>query len=58
MTLRGFQAANGLEQSGVLDEATKAKIARRNLEPVRSVRIPQAFAEGPFVPDLPRDTAK
>src|SRR5688500_1961098 len=32
MALRGFQAANGLAQSGVLDEATKAKIARLNLE--------------------------
>ena len=58
MALRGFQPANSLAQSGVLDKATKAKIARLNLEPVRSVRIPQGFAQGPFVPDLPRDTAK
>ncbi len=59
LALRGFQAANALDETGLLDEPTKAALAKLPpVEPTRIVRIPAAFARGPFVPDLPNDTSK
>lgn len=57
MALRGFQVANGLAETGTLDEPTRAALARVRIEPLRTVRIPQGFAKGPFVPDLPKETS-
>lgn len=57
MALRGFQMANGLPETGVIDDATKAALGRSTAEPLRSVRIPEGFAKGPFVPGLPGETA-
>ena len=56
--LQGFQAAHGLDESGTLDDATKAALAPAAVPPTRLVRIPAGFAAGPFVPDLPRATSK
>lgn len=56
--LRAFQSASGIAPSGQLDPATLAALQRANVAPVRTVRIPTAFAAGPFVADLPRETAK
>ncbi len=57
--LRGFQEANGLPETGELDDATKTALAKvAPLRPTRMVRIPKAFASGPFVPDLPDETSK
>ena len=58
MALRGFQAANGLAETGQADAATQAALAQARIEPIRTVRIPEAFAKGPFVPDLPSESAK
>lgn len=58
MALRGFQAANDLPESGQLDEPTKAALSRTAIEPLRTVKTPEAFARGPFVPDLPSETSK
>ncbi|MEJ5979351.1 L,D-transpeptidase family protein [Novosphingobium sp. PS1R-30] len=58
LALRGFQAANDLAVSGKLDEATRAALSRAPVEPLRTVRIPQGFAQGPFVPDLPAESGK
>lgn len=58
MALRGFQKANGLGETGKLDAATQAAMASLLVDPVRTVRIPEAFARGPFVPVLPNDTSK
>lgn len=58
MALRGFQAANGLVETGQTDKATGAALARATIEPTRTVKIPEAFAHGPFVPDLPEETSK
>ena len=58
MALRGFQEANGLAPTGSLDDATRNALSRVRVEPVRTVRIPDAFAKGPFVPDLPSETSK
>ena len=58
LALKGFQAANGLKESGVLDDATKAALERwKDVAATRQVAIPAAFANGPFVPDLPSQSA-
>lgn len=59
--LLGFQEANGLDQTGKLDEATKAKLVQfSNIPATRVVTIPADFAAGPFVPipDKAEDQAK
>lgn len=58
MALRGFQAARGLPQTGRLDAASQAAIEAGAIPAFRTVRIPEGFAKGPFVPDLPNETAK
>lgn len=58
LALKGFQNANDLEESGELDEATKAALERSSMVPAtKLVKIPASFAEGPFVPDFPEDAA-
>lgn len=57
--LRGFQTANGLTESGKLDEATLDRMQQwRDVSATRLVVIPKAFAAGPFVPDFPKDAAE
>lgn len=57
--LRGFQEAKKLPQSGALDEATTKALAQwRDIPATRTVRIPIAFARGPFVPNFPKDAAQ
>ncbi len=59
MALRGFQNANGLEETGTLDQETLAAMEKwRDVAATRLVTIPAAFAKGPFYPDLPDDAAK
>ena len=56
-----FQRANELDQTGELDTATKAAMSKFLVPATRLVRIPAAFAKGPFVgnfPDKPEDQAK
>ena len=57
LALRGFQEANGLALSGELDQPTAAALERRAVPATRLMRIPAAFARGPFVPDLPREAS-
>ena len=58
LALEGFQKANGLTQSGSLDAATKAALAKANVaSPTRRVRIPESFANQRFYPDLPDNAA-
>lgn len=59
--ISGFQEANDLPQSGKLDEATRAALARWDAIPAtRVVTIPEDFAAGPFakLPAEPEDQAK
>lgn len=59
--LEGFQEANGLEVSGALDEATKAKLAQWQAIPAtRVVRIPADWGtlEYQRTPEKPEDQAK
>lgn len=57
--LTGFQAAKGLPETGELDERTKQALGEAATMPAtRLVRIPEAFARGPFIPDLPKETSK
>ena len=57
--LRGYQMARALPQTGRLDPATQQALDGESAVPaVRRVRIPASFARGPFVPDLPNETAK
>lgn len=59
--LLGFQEANGLPQTGKLDEATRKALAQWSAIPAtRTITIPADFAAGPFVPlpDKPEDQAK
>lgn len=59
LALRGFQEANGFDQTGRLDKITADALTRaRDIPATRMVRIPAAFAAGPFVPDLPKDAAE
>jgi lipoprotein-anchoring transpeptidase ErfK/SrfK/predicted small lipoprotein YifL len=58
--LRGFQEANGLDTTGKLDEATKAKLAQWNSIPAtRVVRVPQEWGSLSYVktPDDPAEQA-
>ena len=58
LALKGFQKANGLEETGALDEATMAALAKANVTaPTRLVRIPAMFANQTFYPDFPADAA-
>ena len=59
--IMAFQEANGLPQSGTLDEATQSKLGQwSNIPATRVVTIPADFAQGPFykTPDEPADQAK
>lgn len=59
--LKGFQEANGLEVTGELDEATKAKLAQWETIPAtRVVTIPADWGQGPYyaVPQKPEEQAK
>lgn len=57
--LAAFQQANDLARTGELDEATQQALARWQKVPATLlVRIPAAFAKGPFYPDLPHDAAR
>lgn len=53
--IRGFQAAHGLPQNGQLDDATRQALERQPIPATRLVRIPAAFAAGPFTPNIPKD---
>lgn len=58
--LAGFQEANGLAQSGKLDQATKAALQRwSNIPATRVVPIPANYGAGSFVriPEEPADQA-
>ncbi|MBB6124203.1 L,D-transpeptidase family protein [Sphingobium subterraneum] len=58
LALRGFQEANDLSPTGTLDDPTRKALTRwRDVAPMRAVRIPPAFAAGPFFPNLPKDAA-
>ena len=57
--LVAFQASRGLPESGALDDQTKQALGEAASAPAtRLVRIPEEFAKGPFVPDLPKETSK
>ena len=59
--IKGFQLANNMKQTGVLDEATKQALGQwSNIPATRVVAIPEAFAAGPFyaTPKDPQDKAK
>lgn len=57
--LKGFQVANGLAETGKLDDATKQALGSAAQVPAtRMVKVPVAFAQGPFIPDLPKETSK
>jgi lipoprotein-anchoring transpeptidase ErfK/SrfK len=59
--LRGFQEARGLEETGELDQATRAALLRDKAPSTRRLRIAEDDAEGPFVgriPSEPEDQAK
>lgn len=59
LALAGFQKANDLQESGTLNAATTAALAKANVgEPTRRVRIPAAFAQQTFYPNLPDDAAE
>ena len=59
LALKGFQAANGLIQSGEWDQPTQQAMAKwANLPATRMVIIPAEFAKGPFYPDLPKDASE
>lgn len=58
LALAGFQEARGLASTGQLDPATQqALFAGQAMAATRLVVIPEAFARGPFVRDLPHKTA-
>lgn len=58
LALKGFQEANDLEESGTLDAATTAALAKANVgPPTRRVRIPAPFANQQFVGELPKEPA-
>jgi lipoprotein-anchoring transpeptidase ErfK/SrfK len=53
-TLRAFQHQNGIAESGDLDEATWAKLAKTSDAPAMvEYAISKADVQGPFVPELP-----
>jgi lipoprotein-anchoring transpeptidase ErfK/SrfK len=54
--LRGFQRANGLTETGQLDDPTRAALARWDRVPsTRTITIDSAMAAGPFVGRVPRE---
>lgn len=58
LALGGFQQARDLPRTGELDAATQAALfGGQPSAATRRVVIPEAFARGPFAPDLPRDEA-
>lgn len=58
MALKGFQMANSLTESGALDTATQAALAKANVgPPTRLVRIPAVFADQTFFADFPKNAA-
>lgn len=57
--LKGFQSANGLEESGRLDADTQGALGKMaNVPATRRVLIPAAFAQQTFIPDFPKDAAE
>ena len=59
--IEGFQQANALEVTGLLDDTTQAKLgAWNNIPATRIVTIPAAFAQADFsrIPDDPAQQAK
>lgn len=57
--LKGFQTANILPETGKLDDATKRALGdAARLPATRMVKVPEVFAQGPFNPDLPKETSK
>jgi lipoprotein-anchoring transpeptidase ErfK/SrfK len=56
LALTGFQKANDLPETGEFDKRTQDAMQRwRDVPAVRTVKIPDAFAKGPFVPDFPAE---
>ncbi len=53
LALKAFQQANDIEESGELDTATIEALRKFEVPATRLVRIPEGFANGPFVPDFP-----
>ncbi len=59
IALRGFQAANDIEETGELDAATKSALASlSDVAATKIVRVPNDFANQKFYPDLPKDAAE
>ncbi len=59
LALRGFQTAQKLPVTGEADDATlKALNKWPKMKATRLVRIPPAFARGPFNPALPKDASE
>lgn len=59
LALRGFQEAQGLPETGLLDEGTQQAMQRwRDVPATRLVEIPATFAKGPFVPIPPDAEAR
>ena len=59
LALRGFQTARNLPVTGKLDDTTStALLKEQKVAPTRLVRISAALANGPFVPNLPKNAAQ
>lgn len=59
LALRGFQEANGLDQSGDLDEATAKALAQYQSVPATvTATIAKSDVSGPFTNPIPKDAAK
>lgn len=59
LALQGFQTARNLPVTGKLDDTTSAALLKeQKVAPTRLVRISAGLANGPFVPDLPRDAVQ
>jgi lipoprotein-anchoring transpeptidase ErfK/SrfK len=58
--LKGFQQARGLQETGQLDQATRAALLRDRAPSTRRLRIDESDARGPFgpVPKEPEQQAK
>lgn len=57
--VRGFQRANDLEETGRLDQPTRAALARwERIPSTREIVIDEAFARGPFLGPLPDEPEK
>ena len=53
LAIREFQKANDIEPSGDADPATTEALRKFAVPATRMVRIPEGFANTPFVPDFP-----